>query len=182
MATHTVTWTIDLDADSHADAVQQAHDMCRDPESIATYYRSTLIARPSDSEMIDVLHLEEEENAWKVTKWDDSDDVLYISSSRNEAENKLARLTACGIGARLYSCHDDGNTSMSEWEIETWNCDLDTGMITPPEAPDMEDNADDSNIPCEQCGSKENWLFENFLCTDCDPRTNPDQRKPFPKA
>jgi hypothetical protein len=59
MATHTVTWTIDVDAKSHEDAVQQAHDMARDPESIATYYRSTLIARPSDSKMIDVLHLDE---------------------------------------------------------------------------------------------------------------------------
>lgn len=102
MATHTVTWTIDLDADSHQDAVQQAHDMCRDPESIATYYRSTLIARPSDSEMIDVL--------------------------------------------------------------------------------DFDDDEAGSNIPCKKCGDTENWLFENFLCTDCDPRTNPDHRKPFPKA
>lgn len=98
MATYTVTWTIDLDADSHEDAVRQAHDMCRDPESIATYYRSSLIARPSDSRMIDVLELE-----------------------------------------------DEGH-------------------------------------PCEQCGSTENDLFENYLCTDCDPRTNPEGRKPFPKA
>lgn len=62
MATHTVTWTIDLEAESHKDAVQQAHDMCRDPKSIVTYYRSTLIARPSDSVMIDVLHLEDEDD------------------------------------------------------------------------------------------------------------------------
>jgi len=40
----------------------------------------------------------------------------------------------------------------------------------------------EGNTPCEQCGSQKNLLFENCLCTDCDPRTNPDQRKPFPKA
>ena len=59
--------------------------------------------------------------------------------------------------------------------------ELDVFGVSDEDEDDMEDNADDSNVPCEQCGSKENWLFENFLCTDCDPRTNPDHRKPFPK-
>ena len=46
----------------------------------------------------------------------------------------------------------------------------------------VSDDDEDENMPCEQCGSTENFLFENYLCTDCDPRTNPDQRIPFPKA
>ena len=40
----------------------------------------------------------------------------------------------------------------------------------------------EGNHVCKRCKSAENLLFENHLCTDCDPRTNPDQRIPFPKA
>ena len=73
----------------------------------------------------------EEENAYKVTAWDDADNMYYIGTSKGEAEAHLAKRTAAGQGARLYSCYDDGNTSMSEWEIQDWNCDLDTGILTP---------------------------------------------------
>lgn len=74
---------------------------------------------------------DEQENAYKVTAWDDTDNVYYIGTSKDEAEAHLAKRTTAGQGARLYSCYDDGNTSMSEWEIQDWNCDLDTGILTP---------------------------------------------------
>ena len=38
MTEYTVTWTIELDAESPADAARQALAIQRDPESIATFF------------------------------------------------------------------------------------------------------------------------------------------------
>lgn len=41
MAEYTVTWEIELDADSHEDAARQALDMIRDPEGCADVFDVT---------------------------------------------------------------------------------------------------------------------------------------------
>ena len=60
MVTHTVTWATQVAAESHEDAVRQAYEIARDPTRITTYYRSTLIARPSDSRTVGVTESDDD--------------------------------------------------------------------------------------------------------------------------
>lgn len=54
MTEFTVTWTIDLDADSAQEAAQRAREIQRDPESTATFFEVAVRDRPTSSTLIDL--------------------------------------------------------------------------------------------------------------------------------
>ena len=55
-----VTWEIDVSAESPLDAVKQAHEMARDPDSIATVYGVREVGQEK-MEIIDLGYAEENE-------------------------------------------------------------------------------------------------------------------------
>lgn len=66
-------------------------------------------------------------NRWKLTEGDDSDAVIDYFTAEEAAYEAFAKFDLDKRAVRLYSCFEDDDNGLTEWEIEEWNCDLDTG-------------------------------------------------------
>ena len=54
---YTVTWAIEVYADTPEDAAQQAEDIMRDPTSLATVFDVQPFGKPEDSTRVDLEEL-----------------------------------------------------------------------------------------------------------------------------
>ena len=68
-------------------------------------------------------------NRWKLTEGADGSDVIDYFTTEDAAYDQYAKFDLDKRAVRLYSCMEDGDGGLSEWEIEEWNCDLDTGAV-----------------------------------------------------